>query len=361
MHYIARPAFIGIALAALAQTAAAQEDHSQHQMSPAMAEFSSQSHHYHGTGNFMFKYHYMRMTMKDLLDGRKNVSPSQALAAPYNYAMAPTTMSMNMHMMEGMYGMSESFAFMAMAQYLSSEMKMVATVSEGLPLEPSLMNAKGFGDTNLTLLYRANNELMTNFGLSLPSGAINLADNMPMNGVSTRTRLPYDMQLGSGTYDIKPSVTYALRNGPWGFGVQGEYTFRLGLNDYGYKLGNRRDAQAWASWAMNGNTEFSTRVELATWGQIKGADANIIQSMPASDNSMPGMDMGHATGMSMSPNADPKNSGGVRLTTFVGMSGKANNGNFGFSIEAGLPLYQRLTGLQMRTSSILGASMSVSF
>lgn len=368
-----------IVLAVFAQNTLAEEDHSKHPASPAMAEFSSQSHHYHGTGNFMFKYHFTRMTMKGLRDGSKKISTDQALADPYSYPMVPTTMDMNMHMFEGMYGMSDSLAFMAMMHYMSTSMKMASTTSPGLPLEYSTMSAKGLGDTTLTLMYRATDQLMTNFGVGIPTGAINVAGNMTMGGSTIRTRLPYDMQLGSGTFDLKPSVTYALRNGPWGFGAQGEYTLRTGLNEYGYKFGNRRDAQVWLSWAMNQNTEFSTRMEVATWGHIKGSDP-VITPTPAStttgttagtadphaDHNMGGTTTTGATTTTdhkghVGPSNYPMNTGGLRLTGFVGMSGKSNSGNFGFSVEAGLPLYQRLEGVQMPTTAIVSSSISFSF
>jgi len=375
-HLFCAPRFLpGIALVLVAHGALAQDEHGNNDVAPAMAAFSSQSHHYHGTGNFMFKYRFMHMAMKGLRDGSKSVSTNEGLGNPYNYPMVPTSMDMNMHMLEGMYGMSDSFAFMAMGQYISGNMKMAATSTPGLPVDRSTMTAKGFGDTTLTLLFRANHNLMTNIGFSLPTGAINLAGNMTMGGVTVRNRLPYDMQLGSGTYDLKPSVTYSLRNGPWGFGAQGEYTFRTGLNEYGYKFGNRRDVQAWMSWAMNNNTEFLARAEIATWGHVKGSDPNITLvgagtgtgTGTGAGHNMPGMvdHMGGTTTATtnahMSPNNDPANTGGMQFTTFVGMSGKSNTGNFGFAIEAGLPLYQKLNGVQLRTNSVLSSSISFSF
>ena len=124
---------------------------------------------------------------------------------------------------------------------------------------------------------------------------------------------------------------------------------------------------------MNNNTEFLARAEIATWGHVKGSDPNITLvsagtgTGTGAGHNMPGMDhMGGGTTTAttnahMSPNNDPANTGGMQFTTFVGMSGKSNTGNFGFAIEAGLPLYQKLNGVQLRTNSVLSSSISFSF
>ena len=74
--------------------------------------------------------------------------------------------------------------------------------------------ARGLGDVQLSGLYSVyrndNHRVIGKGGLSLPSGSINARDNLPgmMGMPDAIQRLPYPMQLGSGTWDLLLGATY---------------------------------------------------------------------------------------------------------------------------------------------------------
>ena len=64
------------------------------------------------------------------------------------------------------------------------------------------------------------------------------------------------MQLGSGTYDLLPGLTYLGQSDEWSWGVQTIETLRLGRNDEGYTLGDNLMATGWVARKWTG--VFST-------------------------------------------------------------------------------------------------------
>lgn len=65
------------------------------------------------------------------------------------------------------------------------------------------------------------NHVHINFGLSLPSG--NTTEEMtmlrPTDGANMVHRAMYGMQLGSGTVDLFPGITYNARQDVWSWGA----------------------------------------------------------------------------------------------------------------------------------------------
>jgi len=127
-------------------------DHSQHQMTDSgegnmnMMDHSQHAshdtgsakhiHHEHGKSGWMIEYKFMRMEMDGLLEGSNKVSTEDVSGTQMQmgmgmvrlpgkgYMMAPTKMTMDMHMLMGMYGFSQNFSMMFMGQYLDNDMDM---------------------------------------------------------------------------------------------------------------------------------------------------------------------------------------------------------------------------------------------
>ena len=66
------------------------------------------------------------------------------------------------------------------------------------------MSTGGLGDTEVRGTYKINDVLTASLGLSLPTGSV----SEEVTSMSKTFRAPYDMQLGSGSYDLKPALTY---------------------------------------------------------------------------------------------------------------------------------------------------------
>ncbi len=81
--------------------------------------------------------------------------------------------------------------------------------------------------------------------------------------IRTRSTPGYDhygMQLGSGTWDFNPSVTYAGAADPWSWGAQMTGTVRLqDRNRSGYALGNVFQSSIWGGYQLLDGLSASLR------------------------------------------------------------------------------------------------------
>ena len=307
--------------------------------------FGDDIYHTHPAGMWMVTYKFMHMNMNGLRDGTSDVSIDKVIpmkGTKYGYMMAPTKMTMDMHMMMLMYGITDRLTVMAMATYLNNEMDMLMNMGmRNKPERP--MITTGFGDTELRGLYQIGKQFVGSLGLSLPTGAI----DKEFETMGMRFRDPYDMQLGSGTFDLKPAVTYSALSddAKWNWGAQAMYTYHIGKNDNHYSLGDSFKVNGWLQRALGPVTSW-VRLAYNTTGRIDGQDPEIQKLLDPM--------MGAPT-----PDADPNNYGGQRLDGAIGLS--LMKGPVSLGVEAGLPLYQRLNGLQLKTDWFLTAAIQVMF
>ena len=196
------------------------------------APISVMGDHTHGEGGWMLSYRYMTMEMDGMRRGTNSISTSSVLNDGF-FTVAPEWMTMDMHMLGLMYAPSDQLTLMVMANYLETEMRHLVR-----PLGPLLAaigddgfttRSNGLGDLRLTGLYRfylkQNHRAHFGLGLSLPTGSIDEKDRTPRPGMPpsfNRNQLPAAMQLGSGTFDLLPSLTYAGRYQDWSWGGTGQ-------------------------------------------------------------------------------------------------------------------------------------------
>jgi hypothetical protein len=311
--------------------------------------FGDDIYHTHPAGMWMVTYKFMHTDMSGLRDGTTNVDQSSVgfmRNKPYNYMMIPTSMTMDMHMVMVMYGITDRLTLMAMANYQANEMKMLMDMGPGkmISSEPP-MRTDGFGDTELRGMYKINKYLVGSLGLSLPTGSI----EKEFETMRMTFRAPYDMQLGSGTYDLKPALTY---NGlsddeKWNWGAQAMYTIHLGKNENDWSFGDNFKVTGWLQRTLGPFTSWF-RLAYNDTGRIRGKDSEIEKLIH------PSMGMGAPM-----PDADPNNYGGQRLDGAIGVS--LMKGPFSFGVEGGIPFYQNLNGLQLKTSWFLTAAFQVMF
>jgi len=310
------------------------ESHSQHQVSNVQHEHI---HHVHKSGGWMLEYRLMRMEMDNMLTGSNRVAASDVakMGSLYknssggDYMMAPTDMSMNMHMLMGMHAQSDHLSWMVMLNYLDNKMGMINRMGA-----QSTMTASGLGDVEIGAMYKLYDkdsaQFLLNLGLSIPTGSINQQNSQGI--------LPYTMQLGSGTYDLKPSFTYRDNQNQWSWGVQASYTFRTAKNSQKYSLGNRLEGQSWIKFSPIKGSSVTTRLTYSDWQSISGSSKDITMMQ-----------------RNMSPTFDALNSGGKRLDASVGISHMFAGGHM-LGVAYGIPVYQNLDGLQMRAKQMVSLS-----
>jgi len=311
-------------------------------------------------GKFMLGYRYGHMEMNGLRLGTTDITADQATTFPNRFAgmpgmpptlrVIPLDMSMDMHMFSAMYGLSDTVTLMAMLPYIEKDM--TAITYQGpvgtTVLGTSKRNSEGIGDVRLGatmgLLTKGPHKLNLTMGLSLPTGSITERGQMlsPMNMRPTR-RLAYAMQLGSGTFDLMPALTYQTTKGAFSYGAQLRGTVRLGTNDEGYALGDEAAVTAWASYKAAPWVSLSGRIEASRVDHISGMDRNIMMAGPGSD---------------------PLSYGGDRVTVFAGADFSPQRGalkGHKIGLELGVPIYQDLNGPMLKTDWMLGLAWRKSY
>ena len=309
--------------------------------------------HMHEQGEFMFSYRFMRMNMAGNRVGTTSISPDEIATTipnlffgspmqPPTLRVVPLEMSMDMHMLGGMYAPTDWLTLMAMGTLVRNSMDHQTymggagtTVLGGFETKSS-----GFGDTKLSALLRVmetSNDDIThhahlNLGVSLPTGSTMESDDVltPMN-ITPTLRLPYPMQLGSGTVDLQPGVTYTGKSASFSWGAQYLATLRTGTNDEGYALGDRHDATAWAKYGPAPWVAFSGRVAYNARERIDGIDPAIVAPVQT---------------------ANPNFHGGDRIDVGFGVDFAGQEGaikGHRLAVEVMLPVYQKLNGPQLET------------
>ncbi|MCI4645344.1 MAG: transporter [Hyphomonadaceae bacterium] len=310
--------------------------------------------HRHEKGEWMVSYRYMYMDMAGSRDGTDSLSPEEVITYPNRFAnppmmppnlrVVPDTMTMQMHMVGGMYGLTDRITLMAMGMYVTKEMDHITFQGPmgTTRLGEFTVETSGIGDTSIGAIFglddgaKAHNQ--TNFALmvSLPTGSVDETAEVltPMNMRPT-LRTPYAMQLGSGTVDLKPSLTTRKRLGDWSLGGQVSGVIRLDENDEGYALGDVFGATAWAAYEVNPSFSLSGRVKAQSTGSIDGIDPAIMAPVQT---------------------ANPDNYGGETVEVLIGANLVGQTGALAghrLGIEIGLPVYRDLNGPQMETDLTL--------
>ncbi len=306
--------------------------------------------HVHKKRQWMFSYRYMNMNMGNMLIGKQKVSDEYIFT---NYLMSAGNMQMDMHMLMGMYGLTNRLTLMGMLNYISSSMDMkmlsgTVHTHNGVSSDKMDMTMKtsGLSDLKVHMLYglvnRSRHHLLLSAGLSIPSGNVNIKGGS--NSMYKDERLPYSMQLGSGTVDVLPGLNYLYQKGKITWSSQITSVIRIGNTKIGYRLGNEITTNHWLAFRWANNFSSSIRLEGSTAEYIKGMDKTLY----------PGNE----------PAANPYNYGGQRINGFVGTNfhftkGFLNGNRIG--LEYGMPFYQNLFGPQMGVNSSLYASWNISF
>ena len=340
-----------IAAALLLTTTAparADDDHGQHKpvRADGHAPIGVMGDHLHKKGEWMLSYRYMYMDMQGNQIGRDNVSPQQIITTPNRFGMppnlrvVPTKMTMDMHMLGAMYAPTDNITLMAMLPIIDKEMDHLTFDLAGNQIGGFTTKSQGIGDLKFSSLIGLYNDGTTkvhlNAGFSAPTGSITERDTvLAPNGATPNLRLPYAMQLGTGTFDLLPGITIQSRHGDLSYGAQFMARIHLGQNDQGYSWGDKQELTAWVAYQWAPWISTSLRIKGSHQGKIDGLDTNIATPVQT---------------------ADPDNYGGERIDLLGGVNLIVPSGplkGHRFALEAGAPVYQDLNGPQMETDFTL--------
>ncbi|MDO6748570.1 hypothetical protein [Gilvimarinus sp. 1_MG-2023] len=277
---------LGLAVAFLAPTAAVVA-HEGAPVPESHAPAGVMADHTHAKGEVMTGYRYLHSSYSGVFTGDQEVGAHEL--AMEGYSMMPTGMTMDMVMLDIMYAPTDNLTLMLMPMYMSMDMDMAATGAAGhdhgamdsmsamdamddmahdMDMHTHSHGTSGWGDTVVSALYNwtpgSNHQLITTLGISVPTGSV---DEKNADG----TFVHYGMQLGSGTYDALPSITYTGYSGIVSWGAQLNAEIRLeDENDSGFAFGDKTAATAWGAVRVLDWMSVSARLEWSDQDAISG-------------------------------------------------------------------------------------------
>lgn len=297
--------------------------------------------HVHKSGDLMLGLMWMHESYGG--SNRSGTQPiSDAAIAAAGYTVKSAAMTMDMAMVHIMWAPSDRVTLMVVPQWMRMGMTMAGLPAPtgggmagmsgmagmaGHAMAPGMTMAhavEGFGDTQVGALVSLSREarLSAHAGLmvSVPTGSVTRRN---ANG----SFVHYMMQGGSGTWDLNPSLTLHGMTRHFGWGAQASYLFRAGkANKVGFRFGDRFTATLWASKPVTARLSLSTRLQWSSEGTIKGH-----YNGPHGHSSPPDLQ---------------GNYGGERLEGALGANLMVGD-RVRIGAEAGVPLYQKVNGIQL--------------
>lgn len=310
---------------------AINHNHHDHYRPDAHAPIGIMGDHLHEIGGLMVSFRYMSMNMDGNKSGTDVINDSDIYN---NFLVAPQNMTMDMYMIGLMYAPSDKLTLMAMQNISKKNMNLTAQMMMGdmIMLRDFSTKSSGFGDLKLGALYgiytNDKTSLHLNGNLNIPIGDIENRDDTPM---MDDVKLPYTMQLGSGTFDVTLGATLKGNCINTSYGTQFLSTFRTGENSEGYRFGNLYQLNIWGAYKLSSNFSLSGRIFGVSEGKLKGMDNDLDPMVVTTANT--------------------NNYGRDKIKTYIGVNiafpEPSSLKDFRFGCEAGAPIYENYNGIQM--------------
>ena len=349
-------------------------------------------HHHHGAhapagvmfdhmlpkaGDMMVGYRYMYGNQEGpTLNGASAVNDATIVGngcGPNPCFVTPNSMVMHMHMLDLMYAPTDWLTLMMMPQFMDMGMSMrrlegapgddIANNNVGNPIDESgtplnigqhiphhVQNGHetgGLGDLGLYALFKLYDDGIHHVhitpGFTAPIGDVDI--ELRRNHKIPGGFIHYGMQLGSGTWDFKPSLTYTGHIDEYSWGAQVNGTLRMEQqNESGYRLGDLFQATAWGSYSLTPWLSASVRGAYTWQGGIQGNFNGLINQFGPMDY--------------------PQSYGGRYWDIGFGLSASVPSGDLAgnrISVEWLQPVEDDVNGYQLERDGALSATWSLSF
>ena len=336
--------------------AAEQARHAAHAAShdaPAAPAGVMYAHSLPRAGEFMLGYRTMYMRRSgDFKAGSKGPSDGEIVDRACGNepcSAAADWMAHQMHMLDLMYAPTSWVSLMLMPSYIDNDMQL-RTLDGAVPDVHSNHDhhaTGGFGDTRFgpiaSLFHRPNHHVNLALVVSAPTGDTSV--RFRRDHGTERGFVHYDMQLGSGTWDFLPSLTYLGELGRFDFGAQASGVVRMeGEGRTGYALGDELQLTTWGGIEISEWFAATLRGLYTEQGGIRGRyDKLSAQGTPADQ---------------------ANNSGGRYFDLGIGLAVTVPRGSFAgmqLSLEWLQPLAEDWNGYQLERTGSLAASWGMSF
>ena len=328
--------------------------HRHHKIPPATIMFG---HMLDKPGDFMAGYRFMyHWTGGNMMQGAHKVS-DQAIVnqgcGDQGCQFAPTYMDMRMHMLDLMYAPAKWLNVMLMPTFMDMDMNLRQLA--GARVDPSGAHHHGaaghesgaISDTYFSSLIKLldipGHRVHVNLGFSAPTGKTDI--KIRRTHKEDGGLIHFGMQLGSGTWDFTPSLTYLGERNRWSWGAQFSGVKRMEKqNDSGYRLGDVFQATGWGG------------IDLAHWLTATVRGAYTWQDAIHRDFNQFNARIG--------PMDFPRNYGGQFWDMGFGVNARIPSGRFAgnqFGFEWVQPVRSDFNGFQLNRQGMLSATWSYQF
>jgi hypothetical protein len=317
-------------------------------------------------GQVMIGYRYKHSRRHgDVMHGKNSVTDQEIHDngcgnEPLGCRVKPSEMNVTMHMLSLMYAPTDWMNLMLMPQFVTKSMNMHSL--EGIKVDPgpefdALFRATqhgghqhesgALGDIGMYMLFklvdRPHHRLHISFGATAPTGDVDLTLNRVHKVDIGFTH--YGLQPGSGTWDLKPGVTYTGNIDDFFWGGQVTGTYRMGLNESGFAFGNNLQASVWGGYQLFRWLSATLRGMYSVEGDLKGEYPE--------DSHIP-----------IGPMDQPQNYGGKFWDIGMGLTASVPSGDLvgnSLSIEYLQPLMDDFNGYQLEREGTLAFNWSYVF
>lgn len=348
--------------------------HALHHGAPLPAGIFCNGHMLEKADDFMMGYIYMYGRQDGaILQGSRPVNDATIIANGCeggSCRTVPTFMNMYMHMLDIMYAPTDWFNLMLMPQFMDMDMNL-RQLSGVVPDTKTYDHLHGghttggIGDTLMYGMFKlfddGQHHVNVGMGFSAPTADVDIKLNR-MHGVDGGF-IHYGMQLGSGTWDFKPTLTYSGRYDDWSWGAQINGTTRMqNHNQSGFAFGDMVQSSAWGGYNLLKWLSGSVRGVYTTQGAIRGRfnpipgdciAADQQTKLSCADTNPQGGTMDH-----------PQNYGGRFWDVGLGLNAMIPDGAFvghHMSVEWLQPVMDDVNGYQLERSGSLTATWSYMF
>ena len=262
-------------------------------------------------------------------------------------------MRMDMHMINFMYAPTDWLNLMIMPQFAFKKMEM-EPLPNSIVTDGGYHDNTGLGDTLFGALVKIfdtdGHHMHMGAIFSAPTGRIDVTFDGFINSESQLQS--FGMQLGSGTWDFKPSLTYTGSNGNWSWGAQAAGIMRMeSSNKLGYVLGDEVQGSLWGGYKALDWLSFSVRNIYKSQGKIKG-NVNRIIPVPFGQTAQ------------LTTLENPANKGGQFWDLGIGVNFSVPGGEFAghsLSVEWLQPVIHDVNGYQLEQEGTLAVHWGYAF
>ena len=288
-------------------------------------------------GRVLLSHRFNNAAYDGLLTGTHSVSPASVLS---QFPITPTRETAQTHYFLFEYGPTDDFTFQFILPIVLRKIQYLDRSGDHLVTDITDLYDLQF-NTMYVLRRWDRQQIHLNLGLSAPLGVFDELGQVP---TPTSPELTYPMRTSSGTWDFLPGLTYRGQSDDWTWGAQALGTVRLGINRYGYRLGDEANLNGWIARKLTDSVSTSLRLQGQIWGNILGADKRL------------------------NPDLVPTNrtnlQAGQRLNLMFGLNYVIPRGLFQgqrLGIEGGIPVYQNLSGPQLQQGYQLWTNLSITY